>query len=216
MKQVYFVRHGETAHNRDHLHQPDTAPLTERGRDQAIKSARVIESIEPDRIITSTMTRAVQTGRIIGEKLQMEVEPNVLFMELRRPDHIIDLHHFSLPSIIYMMRWFFVSDETYWRTVDGESRNAFLMRIREAKHYLEALPDDSITVVISHSVFIHFFIEHICNKKRINFFWATLLLLKIKNLDNSSITQMQYTKTAPQDTCAWSIVQYGVDEHLEC
>ena len=38
--EIYFVRHGQTEYNKLHLHQPETATLTELGQEQARVVAR--------------------------------------------------------------------------------------------------------------------------------------------------------------------------------
>lgn len=212
---IYFIRHGETAHNAKHLHQPETTPLDERGKEQARAVAPIVARYQPEKIFCSTLTRAEETAQIIGKEVGVFPEHNVLFCELSRPAHIVGKRHFGLASLWYMMLWFFKDDEAYWKAVGGESRKGFLLRLREAKHYLETQKEYETIAVVSHSVFITFFTEHICNERPIGFFRAALVLLKIKQLDNSSISHVVYDPHARAGTCAWSIVAFDDDAHVK-
>lgn len=202
---IFFVRHGETEYNRKHRHQPDDAPLNAHGREQAQAVAASIPAYEPTHLITSTMLRARETTGEIEKVVELEATPNVLFIELQRPRVIYDQHHFSPRSVWYMLKWFFSHNEAYWDKVGGESRLGFLLRIREAKYFLETLPEDARVVVVSHSIFINFFIEHICNEARIPFWKAALLFLKVRALGNTSVTQVRYDPDLPAGTCKWSV-----------
>ena len=86
-KVVYFVRHGEAAHNIDSaaLNTPDN-PLTPHGIEQASGSLRaclrsiVAEEGELDAVITSPMTRAIETclystEGLLGGEVVPRVEP---------------------------------------------------------------------------------------------------------------------------------------------
>ena len=214
MKHIYFVRHGETTHNRAHRHQPATASLTELGHNQALRAASRIAPIEPDRLIASPLTRATQSARLIAQKTDLDVEPNILFAELKYPEHVIDRSHFGWSSLVYIVGWFLSIDESYWREVGGESRTGFRLRLKEAKHYLEQIPDDTTVVVVSHSVFINLLIALACNEKRIGAVRAALLLFKVKTLKNSSITHITHEPSRGDGSCAWQVVRSGQEGYV--
>lgn len=74
---VYLVRHGQSEWNVLRLTQGQTMhpPLTETGRLQAAAAADSLAlelAGRPVRLLTSDLTRAVETARIIGERLGVE------------------------------------------------------------------------------------------------------------------------------------------------
>lgn len=203
---IYFVRHGETEYNKKHAHQPDDASLNALGRQQAERVRDRVLSLKPTHFITSTHTRAVETAEIITEAGGYEIEYNELFRELERPAYIQGKQHFGLRSLFYIYQWFFSVRDRYWKKRGGESHKAFLARIKTAKEYLETLPDDATVVVISHSVFINFFVEHICRERLLTTKEAFLLLMKITKLENTEITHISYNPDYNEGVCKWSVI----------
>lgn len=70
MKDVYFVRHGQSQWNVEHKICGSTdIPLTDKGRDQARETAELIisENIKADMILYSPLMRAAETAKIISE-----------------------------------------------------------------------------------------------------------------------------------------------------
>ena len=201
---IYFVRHGETEYNKKHVHQPDDASLNHLGIQQAERVRDKVISLKPTHFITSTHTRAVETAKIINEAGVYELEFNELFRELDRPQNIQGKKHFSLRSFWYIWQWFFGWREHYFRKRGGESRQMFLDRIKKAKDYLEALPPDAVVVISSHSVFINFFVEHICNERPIPFKEAFKLFMKITSLENTEIIHVSYNPDYSNGVCKWS------------
>ena len=211
---IYFVRHGQTDYNRRHVHQPIDAPLDELGRSQAAVVAQLLVDLKPTHLISSPLTRTYETATIINETLKLELTTHDAFAELRRPAYIRGYRHFGLRSLRYIFGWFYSYKTDYDSEEAGESRLAFLHRITRARDHLETYPHDARIVVVSHSVFINFFVRHICDDKPVSIWKAVLILLKIKTLDNSSITHVVFDPTAPDTTCKWNVVSFDQDEHV--
>lgn len=202
--QVYFIRHGETDYNAIHVHQPDSATLTENGRSQAAALREKVKRIRPTHLIASNQTRAVETAEIINAEGEYTIDFNPLFQELGRPRSIQGCKHFGLRSLWHIMHWFFGTNSSYWKKHGGENRAEFLSRVKKAKDFLETLPEDARVVVVSHSVFINFFLEHICNEAPISTYEAFLLLLKITKLDNAAVQHVSYNPDYGDGVCKWS------------
>ena len=67
---ITLVRHGETDWNRQGLVQGTTdIPLNETGRAQAREAAERFARVPWDRVVTSTLGRAIETGAIIADRL---------------------------------------------------------------------------------------------------------------------------------------------------
>lgn len=58
----------------------DFAPLTERGREQAANAVRRVAELAPTMLLTSPMTRAMETAAILGRRLGLDP---VVEMDLR-------------------------------------------------------------------------------------------------------------------------------------
>jgi probable phosphoglycerate mutase len=90
---VYLVRHGQSEWNVLRLTQGQTTSprLTALGRDQAAAAAETVaRDLGPElpgRLITSDLVRAVETARIIGDRLGVDPEPDPRLRE----QHLGDL-----------------------------------------------------------------------------------------------------------------------------
>lgn len=78
-KTVYFVRHGECIANVKGVIAggADDSPLTELGKEQAKETAQNLKGIDFDIIISSPMSRTVDTTRIIIEVLGLNKEISI-------------------------------------------------------------------------------------------------------------------------------------------
>ena len=76
MARLIMVRHGESDGNRERrFTTTPAAPLTDLGRAQAREAAETIKGrFAPRRVITSTYSRAHETGRIIAAVLGLPIE----------------------------------------------------------------------------------------------------------------------------------------------
>lgn len=211
---IFIIRHGETDYNRRHVHQPAQAQLNERGRRQALATAKVVHGLHPTHLVSSTHARAEETANIMNRSLKLQHDARSEFGELQRPDYILGHKHFGFRSFVYLFGWFYSHQKEYSNSEKGESRLTFLRRVFSARNYLETFPNDARVVVVSHSVFINFFIEHICNDNPIPIWKAVLVLMKIKKLDNSSITHVTYDQNAPAGTCKWNLISFDSDAHV--
>lgn len=199
--EVYFIRHGETDGNRAKRHQHTETPLNERGIAQAQEVAKSIAKIAPTHILTSPFVRTMQTTRIISASYQ-SIIPSVsdLFAELLRPDDLTGGRFFALETVGYLWGWLWGHEQ-----VAGESYTALRARVQKAKAVLATFPPDARIVVISHSVFINFFVAHMCDDRPLTVWRATRLLTKIFTMKNTSITAVEYSG-AEKGCCAWRLV----------
>jgi broad specificity phosphatase PhoE len=79
MATVYLVRHGEADYTPIRARRwpgaaADLAPLTRLGVEQAGTAARRLAAVSADRIVSSPMTRALQTAAVIGSHLGLVTE----------------------------------------------------------------------------------------------------------------------------------------------
>ncbi|MDU2065830.1 MAG: alpha-ribazole phosphatase [Sporomusaceae bacterium] len=83
MTKIFYVRHGQTAWNLAMRYQGHTdIPLDEVGLQQAEAVATFLEKEKIDCIYASDLTRALETGRMIGRRQGLEVIPEPDFREI--------------------------------------------------------------------------------------------------------------------------------------
>ncbi len=126
---IILMRHGEDDPAR--LGGWSTAGLTERGREQAREAAERLASEYPGirRIVSSDLPRALETARIVGERLGLPVTPDPAFRETNNgvmAGMPKEEAREKYPGVWFAALGF---DESY---PGGESPRAFAERIRKA------------------------------------------------------------------------------------
>jgi uncharacterized phosphatase len=137
MKRLYFVRHGQSELNLQHIYagQIDT-PLTDKGREQAKLAGAKAKDIQIDMIISSPLIRALETAQIIASASGYpadDIFTNPVFMERS---------YGSLGG----KSWDEV-DEDETQFPDMESWQALLTRARSGLDLLEDFDADTILLV---------------------------------------------------------------------
>jgi broad specificity phosphatase PhoE len=159
---------------------------------QAAAVAAEIAALKPTHLITSTQLRAIETARIVAAATDLIPESYPPFEELHHPLTLVDERLTGAHALWYMVSWFFGVKSASMH--DGETYATFVDRLALARRHLEALPPNARVVIISHSVFINFFVEHMRHPKRMNLIRAALRLSYILALKNTSITHVRYEK----------------------
>ncbi|NED79167.1 histidine phosphatase family protein, partial [Streptomyces sp. SID11233] len=73
-RRIILWRHGQTAWNLERRFQGDTdVPLTETGRAQAKRAARLLASLQPDALIASDLGRAADTAGELAALTGLEI-----------------------------------------------------------------------------------------------------------------------------------------------
>jgi broad specificity phosphatase PhoE len=85
MKNIYFVRHGESEGNQLRLYQSAETSLSEKGNSQAKLIADRFTNIEVEIIISSDYIRAKQTAEYISQLTGKDIIESQLFRERKRP-----------------------------------------------------------------------------------------------------------------------------------
>ncbi len=203
--EIFLVRHGQTNGNVAHRHQSTATPLTPLGRQQIIASAHKLTEFAPTHLITSSVLRAVESAQLIGQILDLIPDTNEVFRELDRPNFLHGNLLKSPRSVLFYSLWYFgLSDNA---TYGGESYKDLRARVQKAQAVLEQYPEDAKVVVISHSVFINFFLAHMCDPRPMNPFKALIRFIKVFRIKNASITRVTYSKGASKHVCAWQQVK---------
>lgn len=204
--EVLFIRHGQTRANQLHRHQPDDEPLATAGIEHTQALLPALTAWRPTHIISSPLARAHATAMLIAKHVQLPLESSDLFRELRRPRSIQGTSHYSMATVRYIWRWFYQLDSAYDDLARGESYGALQQRVWQARQFLESrYPADARVIVVSHSVFINFFVEHVCRQEHLSFWRAVPRFIRILTLDNGNATLLRYESTA-DNTCPWTVL----------
>lgn len=204
MLHVYFVRHGETPLNRQHLHQTPITPLSNLGCMQARTVAEYLRPMNVDCVVSSDYTRALQTARIIGATLSVTARAEKLFREIERPTVLGGTSIFSIRTAKYIIGSILHRNNPSWRYRDAENFNDIFERTKKSLAFLESLcgTHQSI-VVVSHTIYINLIIAYMCHDR---FFALRDLLpvfLKMKHTHNGGVIGVVYNPDAEEGTCAW-------------
>lgn len=196
---IYLVRHGQTDGNLAKRHQHPDISLNEMGKLQAARVAKMIRRLKPTHLITSTNKRAMETALQIGLSTDLIPETYPYFEELRRPNFLIGKRFYERDTLRYVWGWFFGLQDASMH--DGESYNNFRSRIIEARTHLARLPQQSRVVVVSHAVFINFFLEHLERDEPMGLRRAAWRFVAVFRLKNTAITHVRY------EAGRWRIVE---------
>ena len=79
---LYLVRHGETVDNAEQIMQGQTqGELNEKGRAQAAEVCEQLRDVHVDAVVSSDLTRSIDTARIIAEPHGLSVAETPLLRE---------------------------------------------------------------------------------------------------------------------------------------
>ena len=208
--QVLFIRHGETAANRTGSYQRAAEPLSARGRAAMQETANQLTEWHPTHILTSPMQRAQMSAKILADTLGLTPIHFAEAREVRWPISLEGTSHRSLASARHMFRWFTQRNVHSDDPKRGESYATLRKRIERTKHILETYPDDARIVVVSHSVYINFFVEHVCNLEHVSVAAAGPRLVKILLLKNTNATLLECETYSAEHTCNWHLQSFNI------
>jgi broad specificity phosphatase PhoE len=145
-RRIYLMRHARVAYfEHGRPVQPETVPLTEEGREQARATAAVLEAIRFDRVITSGLTRTLETARIASPDSEPESWPELREIESGR---LGDISEDELERAFVEVWRDVVPEET--RFLGGETIGSLLDRVLPAIERLLADPDWDIVLAVLH------------------------------------------------------------------
>ena len=82
--QIYIFRHGETNWNLERRFQGHTdIPLNEKGRAQAVELKAHIQALKPELLLSSDLSRALETAKIVSDGLFIPIQISEALREAR-------------------------------------------------------------------------------------------------------------------------------------
>lgn len=139
--QVYFIRHGQTNYNLQHLCNdvPEkNVSLTELGKQQAHTLAERFRHIAIDRIFVSELPRTRQTAEIINQTHLAPITVQPLINDIRSGFD-------SLPVRDYQQA--IAHDRLHARVNNGESLMQHKQRVQQFIRWLQQQPEQCVLVV---------------------------------------------------------------------
>lgn len=168
-KLIYFVRHGETESNAHNIRQGSSGPLSEKGREQALKTAKKFphKKGRAEVIISSPFERAKETAEIIAKELSMPVEYCDLLAERRNPSEIIGHkgEEEEVRKIVDRIDKSFHADDL--RYSDEENFTDLLSRAQKLLKYIKSRKEERI-IMVTHGIFLKMVISTMLHGKYLN------------------------------------------------
>ena len=151
---IYFIRHGLTVANENHLVQGLDDELSERGFAQAGMLAERMARLSFGKFIASDMKRARQTAEVIAQKTGHKIEFSPLYREIQYPSSLIGVNREDPRIREYwdaMERN--IPENPGWRFEDEESPLEIRERISRGFDYAAGQEAESV-VVLTHGNFM--------------------------------------------------------------
>ena len=167
-KIIYFVRHGETENNALGIRQGAEGPLTERGRAQALATAKRFPKAKgrPQIIIASPYERTKETAAIIASELHLKVKYSDLLVERRNPKEVIG-HAGTEPEVRKIIDRI---DNSYHaddlRISDEENFTDLKNRAKKLLHYISWRRQSRI-IMVTHKIFLKMVIAYMIHGEKL-------------------------------------------------
>lgn len=155
-KKVYLVRHGESEHGAQKLHQLDDVALSERGMRQSRDVANRFTHLAIHKIYSSPHRRTLQTAEHIVAVTGAPIKTTALLQERRQPSEIVGKLRTD-PEVVRIKKLMAERrNDPSWRYSDEESIFELRDRVKKFQDSLEHEEQENI-VIVSHALFIKMF-----------------------------------------------------------
>lgn len=211
MKTVYFVRHGSTPFLEADggIFQDFDTPLSEKGKAQAEYVAKRFATIPVEIVITSTMTRARETGEAIARISGKELIESELFHELLRPSAMRGKPRRDSETMALWEHVLEIFAHEDIRHSDEENFYDLKARALKALKFLEVRREEKI-VVVTHGTFLKMLMSVMMERTDTSprFFEA---IDDFMYVNNTGITKCVYDKYKDG---RWILQAWNDDAHL--
>lgn len=207
-RRFYFIRHGETLLNAEHIKQGAEGALSEQGRRQAEKVGEYLKRFRVGRIIASSYPRARETAAIINKYLKVPIFYSPLLVERKNPSKLVGKHTDDpeVKRIVDQMDLAYHEDE--YRFSDEENFIDLKERARACLNLL-ARQGARETAVVTHHVFLKMLAAYLLYRERLHA--ADFTKLAFFNVsDNAGITVCEFHPWKLfSKTRGWEVVSYN-------
>lgn len=207
-RRFYFVRHGETILNAQHIRQGEEGALSEKGQEQAGMVGQYLEHFPIQNILASTYPRAKETAAIINAHLHVPIMYSPLFAERKNPSEIIGKHTDDPEVIRIVNQMDLAYHEDDYRFSDEEN---FIDEKERARKCLSLLARQGAhkTTVVTHHHFLKMLIAYLLYRERLHA--GDFIKLAFFNVsDNAGITIVEFHPWHMfSATRGWEVVSYN-------
>ncbi|MFA5997879.1 MAG: histidine phosphatase family protein [Candidatus Paceibacterota bacterium] len=207
-RRFYFIRHGETLLNAEHIKQGAERALSERGRQQAEKVGEYLKRFPIERVLASIYPRARETAAIINTHLKAPIIYSPLFVERKNPSELVGKHTDDpdVVRIVDAMDLAYHEDE--YRFSDEENFIDLKKRARKCLNLL-ARQGARETAVVTHHVFLKILVAYLLHRERLHAAdFAKLAFFNVS--DNAGITVCEFHSWKLfSKTRGWEVVSYN-------
>jgi broad specificity phosphatase PhoE len=208
MKNIYFVRHGESEGNQARLYQSAETSLSENGHNQAKLIADRFANIEVEIIISSDYIRAKQTAEYISQMTGKDIIENSLFRERKRPS-IQENRSKNIPELQAIdekieKNW----ENLDWRYLDEENFEDLKQRAQKAFEFIEFREEDNI-IIVTHKNFLHCLIWYRLFGSNVTPKEAKIITDNFV-MSNTGIVWMQFDEIKKD----WNLITWNDHAHL--
>jgi broad specificity phosphatase PhoE len=143
-RRIYLMRHGQVAYFEDGKPlRPEDVVLTEEGRRESRITAEALAGVKLDRVVTSGLSRTVETARIVAPDVEPESWPELREVEAGRLADLEDAED------AFRRVWSGVVPEDR-RFLGGETIGSLLDRVVPGLERLVADPGWDVALVVVH------------------------------------------------------------------
>lgn len=144
-KKIILVRHGESEGNVKKVwsgHQD--SPLTKKGYDQALETAKLLQPEKITKIISSDLSRAYETAKTIKEHLDLDCEIET-WQDLREvdPGEFTDQQTDGTPIMVKA-----------FESKKGENYEKLISRVEKVLGEIKKIETDGTILIVSHNSFL--------------------------------------------------------------
>ena len=207
-RHFYFVRHGETLLNAEHIRQGAEGALSTKGRAQAVQVGEALKGLSIRRIFSSTYPRAKETALILAQTLHARVTYTELLVERRNPSQIIGKSTLD-PSVMHIVDEMDLAyhDDAY----QFSDEETFLELKNRARKCLNMLANKGgyATTVVTHHVMLKMLVAYAGYREHLHA--QDFIKLTFFNFsDNAGITILEYHPwKAFSATRGWVVTGYN-------
>ena len=208
-KRFYFIRHGQSLLNLQHIRQGSEGALSPKGRAQAERTGSYLAQYPIERIYSSPYERARETANIVERFIHAPITYTPLFAERRNPSEVVG-RSYDDPIVVHISE---IMDRTYhddsFRYSDEENFLDIRARAAECLKMLERQPAHE-ACVITHRFFIKMLISYLLYRE--NLHSTDYVKLSFFNQsDNACITVCEYRPWHPfSPTKGWRVLAYNI------
>jgi probable phosphoglycerate mutase len=212
-KIIYFFRHAQSDENinqNKNIHAREQY-LTEAGKLQATQLADRIKSLQLPYLISSTLTRAKETSKIISSNINIDIEYSDLFIEKQKPSSIIGQIRQEPRVLEIEQNWGNSLFTPNTQIEDGDSYDSILARVEQVIEFLKSKPE-TVLGVVTHQ----FFLNALIIKAILGNSLTPKIYKRLQEqywLENTGIVVLHYHPEYPYT--GWKLIKYNDTAHLD-